>query len=127
MAIIYITHRLDEVFQIADRVQVLRDGDTSLLADVERDRTGASLIEAMVGRRLAELPRPAPLPPHADATEVIRWTGAASGAAFADVSLGVYKGEIVALYGKLGSGASEVAETAFGLAPADGRDARGQG
>ncbi len=116
VAIIYITHRLDEVFQIADRVQVLRDGDTALLADVaSTDR--ASLIEAMVGRHLTELPRPAPLPSHADTTEAIRWTDAGSGAAFADVSLGVFKGEIVAIYGKLGSGASEVAETAFGLAP----------
>jgi ribose transport system ATP-binding protein len=71
----------------------------------------------MVGRRLTELPRPAPLPPHPDASEVIHWTDAASGAAFAGVSLGVFKGEIVAIYGKLGSGAAEVAETAFGLAP----------
>jgi ribose transport system ATP-binding protein len=115
VAIIYITHRLDEVFQIADRVQVLRDGDTALIADVKAtDR--ASLIEAMVGRRLSELPRPAPLPPHGEETPVIRWSGAASGSTFADASLGVYKGEIVAIYGKLGSGASELAETAFGLA-----------
>ena len=116
VAIIYITHRLDEVFQIADKVQVLRDGDTALLSDV-KDTDRASLIEAMVGRRLTELPRPAPLPQQEEAVNAIHWTNASSGAAFADVSLGVNKGEIVAIYGKLGSGAAEVAETAFGLGP----------
>jgi len=116
VAIIYITHRLDEVFQIADKVQVLRDGDTALLSDV-KDTDRASLIEAMVGRRLTELPRPAPLPQQAESVKVIHWTNASSGSAFADVSLGVNKGEIVAIYGKLGSGAAEVAETAFGLGP----------
>jgi ribose transport system ATP-binding protein len=114
VAIIYITHRLDEVFQIADRVQVLRDGSTALLAEVaSTDR--ASLIEAMVGRHLTELPRPAPLKPPEDPTPAIAWTDAGSGRAFANVSLAVRSGEIVAIYGKLGSGAAEVAETAFGL------------
>ena len=116
VAIIYITHRLDEVFRIADRVQVLRDGNTALIADVKAtDRP--SLIEAMVGRRLTELPRPTPLPHPDVASPAIRWTGASSGAAFSDVSLDVFKGEIVAIYGKLGSGAAEIGETAYGLRP----------
>ena len=57
VAIIYITHRLDEVTTIADRVQVLRDGNVSLLADVAgTDR--AAMIEAMVGHSISEIPRP---------------------------------------------------------------------
>ena len=57
VAIIYITHRLDEVTTIADRVQVLRDGNVALLADVaSTDR--AAMIQAMVGRRISEIPRP---------------------------------------------------------------------
>jgi ribose transport system ATP-binding protein len=116
VAIIYITHRLDEVFTIADRVQVLRDGSTALLADVKgTDRP--ALIEAMVGRRLTELPRPAPLTRLDASSPAIRWTNAASGDDFSDVTLDVFKGEIVAIYGKLGSGASEVGETAYGLRP----------
>ncbi|MEO5966096.1 MAG: sugar ABC transporter ATP-binding protein [Candidatus Limnocylindrales bacterium] len=119
VAIIYITHRLDEVFTIADRVQVLRDGSTALLAEVP-DTDRASLIEAMVGRRLTELPRPEPLPRPEEVAPAIRWTKASSGKSFSDISLDVHKGEIVAIYGKLGSGASEVGESAYGLHPITG-------
>ena len=119
VAIIYITHRLDEVTTIADRVQVLRDGNVALLAKVaETDR--ASMIEAMVGRRISEIARPAPSATRGTGTPVIRWAGAASGKDFRDVSLDVYDGEIVAIYGKLGSGAAEVGETAYGVRPITG-------
>src|SRR4051812_37255133 len=116
VAVIYITHRLDEVFTIADKVQVLRDGNTALLADV-KDTNRAALIEAMVGRHLTELPRPEPLPHQDGAVPAIRWSQASSGVEFEDISLDVSKGEIVAIYGKLGSGASEVGESAYGLHP----------
>jgi ribose transport system ATP-binding protein len=119
VAIIYITHRLDEVFAIADKVQVLRDGSTALLADV-KDTDRASLIEAMVGRHLEELPRPEPLPPHEEVAPSISWRGASSGDEFVDISLDVHKGEIVAIYGKLGSGAAEIGESAYGLHPITG-------
>lgn len=59
VAIIYITHRLDEVTQIADRVQVLRDGATSLVAEV-RETSRSHMIESMIGRRMAEVGRPEP-------------------------------------------------------------------
>jgi ribose transport system ATP-binding protein len=115
VAIIYITHRLDEVTTIADRVQVLRDGNVALLAKVaETDRS--SMIEAMVGRHISEIARPVPSS-SIEERPAIRWTGAASGDDFHDVSLDVRRGEIVAIYGKLGSGASEVGETAYGLRP----------
>jgi ribose transport system ATP-binding protein len=118
VAIIYITHRLDEVTEVADRVQVLRDGTTSLLEDVAKTDRRA-MIEAMIGRRMAEVGRPAGAGAASDAPPVIRWEGAASGAAFSDVSLDVRPGEVVALFGKLGSGAADVGETAFGLRPLD--------
>jgi ribose transport system ATP-binding protein len=116
VAIIYITHRLDEVFRIADRVQVLRDGDVALVADVaSTDR--AAMIEAMIGRRISEVERP-PAPQHPIGDRpVIRWVDASSGRAFQNVSLEVRSGEIVAIYGKLGSGAAEVGESAYGLRP----------
>jgi ribose transport system ATP-binding protein len=116
VAIIYITHRLDEVFRIADRVQVLRDGDVALVADVaSTDR--AAMIEAMIGRRISQVERP-PAPQHPIGDRpVIRWVDASSGRAFQNVSLEVRSGEIVAIYGKLGSGAAEVGESAYGLRP----------
>jgi ribose transport system ATP-binding protein len=119
VAIIYITHRLDEVTTIADRVQVLRDGNVALLANVaETDR--ASMIEAMVGRRISEIARPETSTAIDPGQPAIRWTAAASGDDFRDVSLEVHRGEIVAIYGKLGSGAAEVGETAYGLRPVTG-------
>jgi len=114
VAIIYITHRLDEVTQVADQVQVLRDGATSLLAAVkDTDRT--RMIEAMIGRRMAEVGRP-PAPTHVIGERaVLRWIGAGLGQTFDDVDVAVRPGEVVALFGKLGSGAAEVGESAFGI------------
>jgi ribose transport system ATP-binding protein len=118
VALIYITHRLDEVTEVADQVQVLRDGHTSLLKKVSAtDRR--EMIEAMIGRRMAEVGRPTAPAHQVGAQPAIQWKGAASGRAFSDVSLEVRPGEVVALFGKLGSGAMEVGETAFGLAKLD--------
>ncbi len=126
VAIIYITHRLDEVTEVADRVQVLRDGSTSLLKPVaESDRR--EMIEAMIGRRMAEVGRPAPSGTQIVGQPVIRWSGASSGSAFHDVSLEVRSGEVVALFGKLGSGAADVGETAFGIRELDGGTLEVQG
>jgi ribose transport system ATP-binding protein len=118
VAIIYITHRLDEISEIADRVQVLRDGDTSLVADVAvTDRP--TMIEAMIGRRMSEVQRPPP-PKHGFGLQpALAWRNASSGRAFEDVNLDVFPGEVVAVFGKLGSGAAEVAETAFGIRELD--------
>jgi ribose transport system ATP-binding protein len=116
VAIIYITHRLDEVTTIADQVQVLRDGNLALLASVaETDR--AAMIEAMVGRHITEIPRPPAQVRPVDARPAIRWQGAASGPSFQGARVEVHRGEIVAIYGKLGSGAAELGETAYGLRP----------
>ena len=114
VAIIYITHRLDEVTTIADRVQVLRDGNVALLANVaETDR--AAMIQAMVGRHISEIARPPLSTSVTEGRPAIRWTGAASLDDFADATIDVNHGEIVAIYGKLGSGAAELGETAYGL------------
>jgi ribose transport system ATP-binding protein len=113
-ALIYITHRLDEVGQIADVVQVLRDGNTVLqgrVADLDR----STLVSAMVGRSLDDVQRPAPRSWELGEIPVIRFDGAASEPAFREVDLEVFPGEVVALYGKIGSGTAEVAEAAFGI------------
>jgi ribose transport system ATP-binding protein len=113
VAIIYITHRLDEVARVADRVQVLRDG-ASVLEGPVREYGRADLVTAMVGRPLAGVQRPEPLD-RATTETLLRFESAASGSAFADLDLRIDGGEVVGLYGKIGSGTAEVAEAAFGI------------
>jgi ribose transport system ATP-binding protein len=114
VALIYITHRLDEVSRIADEVQVLRDGNTALLGPVAQlDRR--ALVSAMVGRTLKDVQRPEGRTWELGSTPVLKFECAASEPAFREVDLEVYPGEVVALYGKIGSGTAEVAEAAFGI------------
>jgi ribose transport system ATP-binding protein len=115
-AMIYITHRLDEVHRVADDVVVLRDGNLVLEAKVG-ERTRAELVEAMVGASIDDVGRPerSPGPDTQQPRLVLR--GATSGRAFKGVDLEVRPGEIVGLYGKVGSGIAEIAEAVFGIRP----------
>ncbi len=116
LGIIYISHRLEEVFAIADRVMVLRDGNhvgTLGIRDVNREQ----LIEMMVGRKLEqEFPRRnVPIgEPRLVAHNLCR------GRAVRDVSLEVRRGEVVALTGLVGSGRTETLRLLFGADPGDG-------
>ncbi|WP_323765799.1 sugar ABC transporter ATP-binding protein [Marinovum sp.] len=112
IAILYITHRLDEVFEIADQVCVLRDGRISLNAGVgEVDQQ--QVVTAMVGRELAPAGSAYRHDPDGSAAPLISVSGL-SGAGFEAVDLDVAPGEIVGLYGKIGSGVPEFAATLFG-------------
>jgi rhamnose transport system ATP-binding protein len=121
LAIVYVSHRLDEVFQVADRVTVLRDGkvvETRAARDLDR----ASLIRLMVGRELAaEAPRPIGSP-GAVALEARRLGSRAAGVH--DVSLAVRAGEVVGLFGLVNSGRTELARVLSGLTPADAGELR---
>lgn len=113
VAIVYITHRLDEVFRIADEVCVLRDGEVALADEVSRlDRN--QVIEAMVGHSLRQRTRPTAAA-RLRSEPALSLGSAASTGAFDDVNLDLHSGEVVALYGKVGSGATEVAEACFGM------------
>jgi ribose transport system ATP-binding protein len=115
VALIYITHRLDEVRTIADRVAVLRDGDLVLEGDAA-ELSRRDLVSAMVGRSIGDVRRPEEaLDPGGQVAPVMELDGATLGGAFEDVSLVLRPGEVLALYGKLGSGTAEVAQSAFGL------------
>jgi len=123
-AIVYISHRLEEVFAVADRVTVLRDGAiiaTTPRADVDRRQ----LIHLMVGRELqAVFPkREVPLGPVALDVRHLR----SRDAGLDDISLDVKRGEIVGLAGLVGSGRTELAETIFGLRSIDGGEVRVNG
>jgi rhamnose transport system ATP-binding protein len=116
VGIIYISHRLEEIAAIADRITVLRDGQTVATRDA-RGVTRTELIRMMVGRELSAV-FPKRKVPLGDAALTVRHlsnhrTGVR------DVSLSVRRGEIVGLAGLVGSGRTQLAETIFGLTPAD--------
>jgi ABC-type sugar transport system ATPase subunit len=109
ISIIYITHKLDEVFQIADRVMVLRDGQRVLAKSMD-ETSKEELVKAMVGRDILDMY------PKADITKgevLLDVRGLTTDKAF-DVSFSVRKGEIVALFGSMGSGRGSVVEALFG-------------
>jgi ribose transport system ATP-binding protein len=118
VAIIYITHRLDEVQLIADRVQVLRDGRTVLSRPVPGLQR-QQLVTAMVGHQLAGTEAPEAGGRRPTDAPLLRLRKASSAKAFKDIDLDLWPHEILVLYGKVGSGVSEVAETLYGSRPLD--------
>ena len=117
VGIIYISHRLDELAQIADRVTVLRDGAavaTRPMAEVDR----AELIRLMVGRELSAIFPKQTVPIGEVVLELRSVDCRQSG--IRSVSLDVKAGEIVGLAGLVGAGRTELARVLFGLTPADG-------
>jgi ABC-type sugar transport system ATPase subunit len=115
VSVLFISHRLDEVFAICDRVTVLKDGrlvGTHDIADVTRER----LISMMVGRDLGDL-----FPPRLAAARisetVLRTEAVAVGERVRDISIELKAGEIVALAGMVGAGRSELALSLFGAVP----------
>ncbi|MCX5757177.1 MAG: sugar ABC transporter ATP-binding protein, partial [Candidatus Hydrogenedentes bacterium] len=110
IGLIYISHRLEEIFEIGDRVTVMRDGQyiaTNAVCDLTRD----DIIRMMVGRELKdEFPKEI-MPVGA---ERLRVEGLARRGAFQDVSFSLRAGEIVGLTGLVGAGRTEVARAVFG-------------
>jgi inositol transport system ATP-binding protein len=112
--IVYITHKMSELFEIADEVSVFRDGryiGTKVAGDVTRDE----IIHMMVGREITQM-FPKETVPIGEVVLSARNLGLAG--VFHDVSFDVRAGEIMGLAGLVGSGRSNVAETIFGVSPA---------
>ncbi|HEY8285741.1 MAG TPA: sugar ABC transporter ATP-binding protein [Chloroflexota bacterium] len=114
VAVVYISHRLAEVFQIAQRVTVLKDGRVTGVSEVE-SVTEAELMRLMVGRDLYFTPDRHRVT--ADAPIVLRVNGLAAPPAVRDASLVVRAGEIVCLAGLVGAGRTELCEAIFGIRP----------
>ena len=115
VGVVYITHRLEEVFENAERVTVMRDG-AWVHTGPSRDLTTHALVQLMVGRPLQKFFHRTARTPGALALKV---TGLTRRGAFEDVSFELRKGEIIGLAGLIGAGRSELAQALFGIAPAD--------
>ncbi|MGZ9225855.1 MAG: sugar ABC transporter ATP-binding protein [Anaerolineales bacterium] len=124
-AVIFISHRLDELFALADRVTVLRDGsyvDTKSMKDVTHD----DLIRMMVGRTIANL---FPKQDVSAGNVILNVDNLTRAGSFYDVSFELRRGEILGLAGLVGAGRTNVARAIFGVEPPtagririDGRD-----
>ena len=114
VAIVYTTHKMDEVFRLADRVTVLRDGRlvrTAAAAELTPD----ALITHMVGRELAQVFPPVVGEPGDVVLEV---AGLTREPAYRNISFTLRRGEVLGLAGLMGAGRTEIAEALFGLRPA---------
>jgi ribose transport system ATP-binding protein len=115
VAILYISHRLQELGEIADRVTVLRDGDH--VATVEMAETSAEEIVHYMFGETVQKERPADL--LAGREPVLQVRGLSRGEEFQDVDLTLHRGEILGIAGMLGSGRTELLKAVFGALPFD--------
>ncbi|MBM3136629.1 MAG: sugar ABC transporter ATP-binding protein [Chloroflexi bacterium] len=110
-SIIYISHKLDEIYNITDRVVILRDGEFIASSDINKIQV-TKMIEMMVGREIKDFfPKI-----KCDIGEVkMRVEGLSSGKKFQNISFDVRKGEILGVAGLIGAGRTELIETIFGI------------
>ncbi len=115
VSILYVSHRLEEVFEIADRVTVLRDGQFVATNHVSEMNIG-KMIQLMVGRSIEEVPHTEKQSKGDIVLDVKQLTRSG---AFENVTFSVHSGEIVGLAGLVGSGRSEIARAIFGVDQAE--------
>lgn len=114
VSIIYITHRLEEVFRIADRFTVLRDGKTVGMYTVDENINTNKITELMLGEKLSQVyPDKVSRP----GEEILSVEHLAIPGKFTDISFNVRRGEILGIYGLVGSGFDELCKSLFGILP----------
>ena len=120
-AVIYISHRMEEIMRLSDDITVMRDGQ--YIATLPRaETTVAELIALMVGRKMEQMypPRLPQTPPPDAAPPALEVRRLSHSRAFRDVSFAVHPGEILGFFGLVGAGRSEVMNAVFGMLPAHG-------
>ena len=108
-SVIFISHRLDEIFEIADRIHIMRDGKTIRVEDLDKI-TRPEIVNAMVGREITAMYPKVEVPIGDIAMEV----KGISNDIYKDVSFNVRKGEVLALFGLMGSGRTSIMESIYG-------------
>ena len=117
VGIIYISHRLEEIKKIADRIVVMRDGEKVKEFD-SADVPVRTIVEAMVGRSLERMFPPIPAPQSGTVLEVRNLTSAQG--SFEDINFSVGKGEILGIAGLVGAGRTELVRAIVGIDPVSG-------
>ena len=122
-AVLFISHKFEEIFRTADRFTVLRDG--LLVGEGRIDETSeAELVTLMVGR---EVDRIFPPREHEIREEVLRVEGYEHPTEFADIAFALHRGEILGFYGLVGAGRSELMQALFGITRPSGGSVRIEG
>lgn len=115
VAVIYISHRLEEIYEIGDRVTILRDGEFVDLLDLKNEKVDIdTIINKMVGRNLDEK---FPKAKVEVGEEILRVENIACEGKFKDISFSLKKGEILGIAGLVGAGRTEIAKSIFGADP----------
>ena len=115
VSIVYISHRMEEIFELCDRITVLRDGqyiDTCEIKDITMD----DVVKMMIGREIGER---YPSRNHSFGKTVFEVKGLSRKGAFNDVSFTVGAGEVLGVSGLMGAGRTEIMQAVFGYLPAD--------
>lgn len=111
VAVLFVSHRLEEIEELADRVTVLRDGELVITTEAHR-LSKTDLVRHMVGRQLTELFPKA----HAEIGDsVLEVSGLTKDGSFTDISFDLRRGEILGVCGLIGAGRSEIAQAIFGI------------
>ncbi len=110
-SIIYISHRLEEIFEITDRVTVMKDGE-KVITDKIENLTKEKIVTYMVGRKIEEMYPERKVEKKEEILSVEHFTRSGY---FGDISFSLHRGEILGFYGLVGAGRSELAQTIFGL------------
>ena len=113
-SVLFVSHKLEEVFQICDTVTVLRDGSSVLESGALSELTRDQVVDLMVGRVHEALSLP-PRTVDRSVEPLLELSGVATATGHADIDLTVRPGEIVGLYGLVGAGRSELAKALLGL------------
>ena len=113
ISLIYISHKMDEIFEICDQVSVLRDGSLVMTKD-SKDTDMNELISAMVGRSLDNRFPPVDNKP-GEVVLSVEHLSTKYAPKLQDITVDVKKGEIFGLYGLVGAGRTELLETIFGI------------
>ncbi|WP_053985638.1 sugar ABC transporter ATP-binding protein [Niameybacter massiliensis] len=114
IAVVIVNHKLDEIYQIAEKLTVLRNGKNvahGLIEEFDRQR----FIKCLTGREIEE----ALYRPEESKEEILRVEHYTKKGAFEDISFNLHKGDVLGITGLLGSGRGEIGDALFGLAPAE--------
>lgn len=115
IGVIYISHRLDEIREITDRVTVMRDGEV-IATEQAADLTPADIATLMVGDKFQIADRSA-RPSHATEEVMLDVDGLGAGSRLSEASFCVHRGEILGVYGLIGSGTTELVRALYGITP----------